>query len=65
MLNKLNVPLNKINGKSVNPKETSYAIICAADRNAPINAYFELLDQPAKIKLYTFIDEINKTNNNE
>jgi len=31
------------------PIETSYEIICAAERKAPKKAYFELLDQPARI----------------
>lgn len=31
---------------------TSYEIICAAERSAPINAYLELLDHPARIILY-------------
>ena len=30
------------------PIETSYETICALERNAPINAYFELEDQPGK-----------------
>lgn len=32
-----------------NPNEISYEIICAVERNAPKNEYFELLDQPEKI----------------
>ena len=34
----------------INPNETSYETICAADRNDPKKEYLELLDQPAKIK---------------
>jgi hypothetical protein len=33
--------------------DTSYEIICETDLNAPINAYFELLDQPANKIPYT------------
>jgi hypothetical protein len=33
----------------ITPMETSYEINCAAERKAPKKAYFELLDQPAKI----------------
>lgn len=33
----------------MNPIETSYEIIWAAERSAPKNGYFELLDQPAII----------------
>jgi hypothetical protein len=47
---KFNVePVTKITGKIVSPIETSYEIIWAAERKAPRNEYFELLDQPAKI----------------
>lgn len=42
-------PLSKITGKITRPIETSYEIICAAERNAPKKAYFELLAQPAII----------------
>jgi len=44
-------PANKITGKIQKLMETSYDIICAADRKAPRKAYFELLDQPARIIL--------------
>ena len=33
----------------INPIETSYETICAALRNAPKKAYFELLAHPDKI----------------
>ena len=36
-------------GSNNRPIETSYEINCAAERNDPKNAYFELLDQPAPI----------------
>lgn len=42
-------PDNKITDTIVIPIETSYEIICAAERKAPKKAYFELLDQPAII----------------
>ena len=35
------------------PIETSYEIICAAERNPPKKAYFELLDHPAIITVCT------------
>ena len=38
-------------GNSNKAIETSYDIICAAERKPPKNAYFELLDQPAPIIL--------------
>jgi len=44
---KFKEPAIKITGNNNNPNETSYEIICAAERNAPKNAYLELLDQPA------------------
>jgi hypothetical protein len=33
----------------IKPNETSYEIICAADRRQPKNAYFEFLAQPERI----------------
>jgi len=44
---KFNEPVNKTTGKITKPIDTSYEIICAADRRAPKKAYLELLDQPA------------------
>ena len=35
--------------RRMNPIPISYEIICAADRNAPINEYFVLLDHPEQI----------------
>jgi hypothetical protein len=49
MSNKLKDPLNITAGKIVSPIETSYEIICAAERSAPRKAYFELLAQPPSI----------------
>jgi len=43
---------------TMNPIETSYETICAADRKAPKNAYFEFDDHPAIIIPYTAKDEI-------
>jgi len=57
-------PANKITEIIVIPIETSYEIICAAERNAPKNAYFELLDQPAIITECTLNDEIVNIYNN-
>src|SRR5260221_9584869 len=42
---------------NANPMAISYATICAADRMAPRNAYFELAAQPAMITPYTPIDD--------
>jgi hypothetical protein len=44
-------------GNSSKPIDTSYEINCAAERNEPKNAYFELLDQPAPITPYTPIED--------
>ena len=35
------------------PIETSYEIICAEERSAPISEYFEFDDQPARINAST------------
>lgn len=51
ILVKFKDPVKSITGKTTNPIETSYDIIWAADRNAPRNAYFELLAHPAIIIL--------------
>src|SRR4051812_36923275 len=42
---------------SAKPIAISYATICAAERIAPRNAYFELDAQPAMMTPYTPIDE--------
>ncbi len=44
---KFSEPAKRITGKIVRPIDTSYEIICAAERNDPKKAYFELLAQPA------------------
>ena len=46
---KFNEPTDKSILIIINPMETSYEIICAADLSAPKKAYLELLDQPAII----------------
>jgi hypothetical protein len=46
---KFKEPANNITETIVIPIDTSYEIICAAERKAPKKAYFELLDQPAII----------------
>jgi hypothetical protein len=59
---KFNEPANKITGKIKRPNETSYEIICAAERKAPKKAYLELLAQPAIIIPYTFKPETANKN---
>jgi len=44
-------PDSKITGRRISVMETSYEIIWAAERRAPMKAYFELLAQPARIIL--------------
>jgi hypothetical protein len=44
-------PESKITGRRAKEIDTSYEIICAAERSAPKKAYFELLDHPAKMML--------------
>ena len=46
---KFSDPAIKMTGIKTKLIETSYEIICAADRKAPRNAYFELLAHPAII----------------
>jgi len=46
---KFKEPAKRITGKTHNPIETSYEIICAAERKAPKKAYLELLAHPAII----------------
>jgi CRISPR/Cas system-associated exonuclease Cas4 (RecB family) len=47
------VPAIATTGRIARLTATSYAIICAAERRAPRNAYFELLAQPASEIQYT------------
>jgi hypothetical protein len=54
-------PDSKITEIIVIPIETSYEIICAAERNAPKKAYLELLDHPDIIIPYT-VNEDNAKN---
>ena len=49
MFVKFNDPTYTTIIKITNPIDTSYDIICAADLNAPKNAYLELLAHPAII----------------
>ena len=44
----------------IKPIDTSYEIICAADRRLPKKAYLELLDQPATTIPYTPRDDTAK-----
>ena len=46
---RFNEPAHNNTVIKINPIETSYETICAADRKLPKKAYFELLDQPAVI----------------
>lgn len=39
-------PVSKIRQRRINPSVTSYEIVCATARRAPISAYFEFDDQP-------------------
>jgi hypothetical protein len=50
---KFREPAIKITGIRTRLIETSYEIICAADRSAPRNAYLELLAHPAIMIPYT------------
>jgi len=60
---KLKEPQHTTTVTIINPIETSYDTIWAADRNAPRNAYFELLDHPDIIIPYTpSEDTANKYN---
>lgn len=54
--------INNIN-KIAKPKTSSYDKNWAIARTEPKNAYFELLDQPAKITLYTLNELKTKKNN--
>lgn len=40
------LPVKIISASRINPKLTSYEMVCATARNAPINAYFELDAHP-------------------
>src|SRR6187431_434720 len=48
----LKVPAAMTTPTSANPIAISYATICAAERMAPRNAYFELAAQPARMMPY-------------
>src|SRR4028118_2092224 len=46
---------------SAMPIATSYETICAEERRPPSSAYFELEDQPARIKASTPTEETERT----
>lgn len=52
-LYRVNPPANIIMHKRINPRVTSYEIVCATARSAPIKAYFELDDHPDPRIVYT------------
>lgn len=58
---KFREPAHKSTEIMINPMETSYDIICAADRKPPRKAYLEFDDQPAVMIPYTPNDEIANT----
>jgi hypothetical protein len=62
LVEKLAVPAIRMSEISVEPRPTSYEILCAADRSPPRKAYLELLDHPALITECTLSDEIAKRN---
>lgn len=62
MAERFKVPESKHTGNIVRPIDTSYEILCAAERSAPKKAYFELLAQPALMIPYTFKEEIARRN---
>lgn len=55
-------PVKIINDKRINPRLTSYEIICATARSEPIRAYFELDAQPEPRIEYTARLEMASTN---
>lgn len=58
IVEKLSVPENSRRDISVAPRDTSYEILCAAERSPPRKAYLELLDHPALITEWTLSEEI-------
>src|SRR5277367_4620840 len=59
---RLSEPTCMNTGTTLNPRQTSYEIICALDRTPPRNGYFELLAHPANTMPYTPSDEMANTN---
>ncbi len=57
IVEKFRVPEKIRRDTSVAPRETSYEILCAAERRPPRKAYLELLDHPALITECTLRDE--------
>ena len=51
-------PVHLNTDTTINPMDTSYQTICAADRNDPKKAYFEFDDHPEIMIPYTDKDEI-------
>jgi len=60
IVEKLSVPVSRSSETRVAPSDTSYEIICAAERSPPRKAYLELLDQPAIITECTLSEESAK-----
>src|SRR5476651_169418 len=61
MAESLSDPAHNSTVMMTKPIETSYDTICAAERNAARNGYFEFDAQPAMMMPYTLSDEIAKT----
>lgn len=62
LVEKLAVPEIRISEIRVEPRATSYEILCAADRSPPRKAYLELLDHPALITECTLREDTAKIN---
>src|SRR3954463_12552862 len=60
---RLRLPAAMMTPTSAKPIAISYATICAAERIAPRNAYFEFDDQPARMMPYTPADVSASTYN--
>src|SRR5581483_5737170 len=60
MAERLSEPAHSNTVMMTKPIETSYDTICAAERNAARNGYFEFDAQPAMMMPYTISDEIAK-----
>src|SRR5919112_3573709 len=62
MPDRLSVRANISAPISESPIETSYETICADERRPPSSAYFELEDQPARMRASTPTEETESTN---
>src|SRR3979490_527933 len=60
ILVRLSEPAHRSTEMNTNPIETSYETICAAERSAARNGYFEFDAQPAMMMPYTPSEEIAK-----